>query len=345
MTKKDFSNLLQSPKKSVAKQYSHHRPFDDPKPNVNLNKKVNNVLYHKESTSLIAQKDYHIYTAHNTNTCHNYMMDQDGHISDTNRTHYSTQNRDDSVTYQDTLFFKKQPFLNLNESLMSVKKRFASLRGNGKKIIILLFLLCKASGKQETPPITRNFISEACNIVIGSVKNTLQRLVLNDIISRKTFKSGYNGYSIFHISDDIFNDMFYLESYNKLENISNPVYAEAKQLLTNFVKKSDTKSDTSNDVVSSYININNNTTTTMNLSFKEIDYSSLKKIGFNQAHIIQIFREYEKKPELTLSAEIIQDSINALAFDLKHNNITNDFKNSPTVVLTALLKKRNAILK
>ena len=64
MTKKDFSNLLQSPKKSVAKQYSHHRPFDDPKPNVNLNKKVNNVLYHKESTSLIAQKDYHIYTAH-----------------------------------------------------------------------------------------------------------------------------------------------------------------------------------------------------------------------------------------------------------------------------------------
>ena len=68
---------------------------------------------------------------------------------------------------------------------MSVKKRFASLRGNGKKIIILLFLLCKASGKQETPPITRNFISEACNIVIGSVKNTLQRLVLNDIISRK----------------------------------------------------------------------------------------------------------------------------------------------------------------
>ena len=88
--------------------------------------------------------------------------------------------------------------------------------------------------------------------------------------------------------------MFYLESYNKLENISNPVYAEAKQLLTNFVKKSDTKSDTSNDVVSSYININNNTTTTMNLSFKEIDYSSLKKIGFNQAHIIQIFREYEK---------------------------------------------------
>ena len=73
-----------------------------------------------------------------------------------------------------------------------------------------------------------------------------------------------------------------------MENISNPVYAEAKQLLTNFVKKSDTKSDTSNDVVSSYININNNTTT-MNLSFKEIDYSSLKKIGFNQAHIIQYF--------------------------------------------------------
>ena len=46
-------------------------------------------------------------------------------------------------------------------------------------------------------------------------------------------------------------------------------------------------------------------------------------LTINHLIIIQIFREYEKKPELTLSAEIIQDSINALAFDLKHNNITN----------------------
>jgi hypothetical protein len=40
-----------------------------------------------------------------------------------------------------------------------------------------------------------------------------------------------------------------------------------------------------------------------------------------------------------LSAEIIQNSINAFAFDLKHNEIAGAFKNSPAVVLTSLLKK------
>ena len=40
-----------------------------------------------------------------------------------------------------------------------------------------------------------------------------------------------------------------------------------------------------------------------------------------------------------MSVEIIQNSINALAFDLKHNDVAGSFKHSPTVVLMALLKK------
>ena len=36
---------------------------------------------------------------------------------------------------------------------------------------------------------------------------------------------------------------------------------------------------------------------------------------------------------------MLQNSINAFAFDLKHNNTSVDFKSSPAVVLTSLLKK------
>ena len=92
-------------------------------------------------------------------------------------------------------------------------------------------------------------------------------------------------------------------------------------------------------VVSSYINNKLLTTTALPEEFKALDLSCLTNIGFDESHVIQIYREYTKKPELTLSPEIIQNSINAFSFDLKHNNISNDFKGSPTVVLTSLLKK------
>jgi hypothetical protein len=89
-------------------------------------------------------------------------------------------------------------------------------------------------------------------------------------------------------------------------------------------------------VCSSYINT---TTTYLPEELQQIDYSPLLDIGFDKSHIIQIHREHTKKPELALSAEIIQNSINSLAFDLKYNNVASTFKNSPAVVLTSLLKK------
>ena len=90
------------------------------------------------------------------------------------------------------------------------------------------------------------------------------------------------------------------------------------------------------NVSSSYIN----TTTYLPEEFQQIDFSSLSDIGFDESHIIQIYREHKKNPELALSAEIIQNSINAFAFDLKHNDVMGTFKAAPAVVLTSLLKKR-----
>lgn len=99
--------------------------------------------------------------------------------------------------------------------------------------------------------------------------------------------------------------------------------------------ESSTKSTTNPTVVSSNIN----KTTTIPLEFKQIDLTPLAKEGFDESHIIQIYREYSQKPEIALPTEIIQNSINALAFDLKHNHVAGNFKNTPAVVLLSLLKK------
>ena len=85
--------------------------------------------------------------------------------------------------------------------------------------------------------------------------------------------------------------------------------------------------------------VSNSMSTMLPEDLKNIDYSALEEIGFDESHIIQIYREYMKKPELSLSVDIIQDSINALAFDLKHNNVAKNLKHHPVVFLTCLLKR------
>ena len=56
--------------------------------------------------------------------------------------------------------------------------------------------------------------------------------------------------------------------------------------------------------------------------WSHIDYSSLEKYGFDEVTLIEIHREYKNNAQLYLSADIIQDSINHFAFDLKNKDFT-----------------------
>ena len=57
---------------------------------------------------------------------------------------------------------------------------------------------------------------------------------------------------------------------------------------------------------------------------------------------MQIHREYEKNPDVHhLSPELIQSSIDALAYDLKYNKEKLTFKKPPAVVFLSMLKKDN----
>lgn len=169
-------------------------------------------------------------------------------------------------------------------------------------------------------------LSKLLNIPKDTIKTSIRRLQEKFLIKKKISKQGVGGFLRFEISE---------------ENKSKCLEIQKNELLNIFKTGFETGSKTgfSPNVVSSSIN---NTTTyncLLPIEWENIDYSSLEHFGFGKSHLIQIYREFIKKPDLTLSPDIIQDSINALAFDLKYNNIANSFKNSPTVVLTLLLKK------
>jgi len=208
---------------------------------------------------------------------------------------------------------------------ITTKVPFSSLVGLQRAIIIFIYNECKIARSKTTESLTLEHLSMALKASCGCIKTTIQRLEAKGVVGRVEFKNGRGGWSKYTIPDLLFQELLQYESNNKLvtnwkQTDNSLVYQPTKQPTT-----------------SSGSNISINTITTLPEDLKQIDCSPLAEIGFNESHIIQIHREYIQKPELVLSAEIIQNSIHALAFDLKHNSVV--FRQPPAVLLVSVLKK------
>ena len=193
----------------------------------------------------------------------------------------------------------------------------------GKELDLLLFLcdVCIKTCSLKTTEITTKTLNSYLGVNSNRLRNIVSRITKKNLIKIVAQNcSSAGAYRIFEFSKNVYDKLLLKLTDSKLS-------AQSKEALAEALAEA--------DVVSSYIN----NTTNIPENFKQIDFSPLIDFGFDESHIIQIYREYTKKPEISLSADIIQNSIYALAFDLKHNNVAESFKYSPTVVLTALLKK------
>jgi hypothetical protein len=198
---------------------------------------------------------------------------------------------------------------------------------------------CKERGLLYTSPITNEFFRNTLNTDINSVKTTIQRLIKKGLIQRKEAKKGKGGYTVFSVSSAIRNAAIEAEKLLDKDKQGKWLLVGNKETIGKQLVNNKVNNKVNNPhVVSSYINTNY-----VGLDIPEnwqgIDLSSLEAIGFNQSHLVQICRTYEKNPTLTLSPEMIQSSIDAMAFDLKYNKEKLNFQKSPAVVLLSLLKK------
>lgn len=194
----------------------------------------------------------------------------------------------------------------------------------GKELDFLLFLcnICVKTCSLKTPEITTSELNSYLNVKSNRLRNIILRVTRKKMITVVKSNCGASGaYRVFEFTKQV---------YDKLL---------CKLTGSNFIGGGGNEF-ASFSIGSRSVDKNN---ASMALhkghEFKCIDYAVLSDIGFNQSHIIQIQREYKNKPEAVLPLDIIQDSINAMAFDLKHNNVAKDFKSSPAAVLTSLLKK------
>ena len=237
------------------------------------------------------------------------------------------------VTEPETKWKQSDNGVNLSTTL-------PSLIGIQKLVMIFLFRESKKSRDKNTECLTLEYISSSLKKPKHTIKTTIQRLEKKRMLVRVRFKNGRGGWSQYCIPDPIFKELLNEEN---LENL------ETKWKQSD--NKVDTKPETKTTILYSSSSSNINTTTTEDefisfqknnsipLDWQNIDITPLKEQGLCLEHLIQVHRVYNKKPEISLTIDIIQNSINSMAYDIKHNDITKSLKSSPVAVLTSLLKK------
>jgi len=308
---KNISTNVNMPdnKQQIVDETKILRPYLEP------NNSSNNLL-NIEHISTTKSSTYRPHIEHISATESSTYRAHIEHISTTYRPHIEHISTTISTTESTTKSTTKISYL-------EAKKTFSCLSKTQKKILLHIYNSCKQLLSKISASITVNEFSICCNLKKKSVKTTLRRLEKSNIIILRSFKRGRQGWRKYEIPENVYQEIL-------LINITEP------KSTTISTTESTTESTTTPTLVSSsYIT----TTTYLPEEFRKIDCSPLKDIGFDDSHIIQIHREHAKNQELILSAEIIQNSINAFAFDLKHNDIASAFKNSPALVLTSLLKK------
>ncbi len=320
-----FKKHLNATKK-INKKYNHFRPFDDPDHQEKSLNIKHTITSKEENNNLVTSE---INTEKNANLIEhksNTNPAQTEHKPNTNQTQTEHKWNTNQTQMEHKPNTKPNTKRNTNGTQTEHKRTdLNAIVGGQRKLLFYIYNLCKMNGTKITSPLNLEVLYENTFIEKGSIKTSLNRLVQKGFLIRQEIKSGRSGWVIFRMPDTVYQELF-----------NNDISLSLTQTRHKLDTKPNTKPNTTAPVVvSSYID----TTTNVPDEFKNLDLSPLVGFGFGDSHVIQIYREYLKKPELSLSADIVQNSINALAFDLKHNSVAESFKQSPTVVLTALLKK------
>ena len=225
-----------------------------------------------------------------------------------------------------------EPNQSQSRSKLEPKEGFFSLSLLQKNVTNFIYNLCEVSRNKKTDPISINQISTYCQTTDNSAKKAIQRLQKKNIIIRNSFKNGRGGWTIYELSNSIFQEILYLRTRAKLEpNQSQSRSKLGTQLGTELEPT---------PLSSSSININNITTTTerdvvkeIGEEYKNIDSSSLEKIGFGFTQISQLF-------EKNIDPNLIQESINHFAFALENNEKIKQNENPLNLFMGVLRKGR-----
>lgn len=201
---------------------------------------------------------------------------------------------------------------NLKIGLEQGLNRVKDLRGNPLKVMLSLINNISPDSLEVTERLSVADIAKTANISKESVKTALKFLTKNEIITRLYSQTGLHGWTQYKIKKIFIDDA-------------------AKQGLNRV----------GTEGISSSSNLNTTTNNTeivehQSMILETVDIAPLKGIGFTNHHLRQVLSQNK------LSIEVIQDSINAYAFDLENNQKANSInKTTPLNYFLQTLLKGN----
>lgn len=206
------------------------------------------------------------------------------------------------------------------EPTVSLIEKIQRLHGMQKKIFYFIVNLCEENGDLKTGPLNMETLISYTSSTVNTVRSSIRRLIKKDLIEKIDWHTGRGGFSVFGIQASVKKSAINLIKIEKNNIKLSPMNLKSYSSEESQSLSPDNKSH-------------------LPKSWQYIDTSPLDDIKFGESNLIQIHREFEGKPHLKLSTDIIQDSINAMAYDIKHNNASDSFRYSPALVLTSILKK------
>jgi hypothetical protein len=131
------------------------------------------------------------------------------------------------------------------------------------------------------------------------------------------YKSGRGGWTQYELSEQMFQEIINNKNWIKLEPKWSQTRAKVEPELETELKPNSPSS-------SSFLSKDSKeTTTSIPEEFQEIDITALLPYGFTEKHLLQII------DRSGFDKEMIQDSIDAFAFDLRRNNLKAKLKTTP----------------
>jgi len=197
-------------------------------------------------------------------------------------------------------------------------------------LLILLFDSCQINGSTETSKITIEALFLKLGNPKSSIQKTLQRIEQKGLITRKSFKNGRGGWTIYQFEKSVYQQVLQNETQDKLrtnlrQSADKPKSQPKTQPKTSLHSSSEIKnlrSTTTIDGVDNFL-----------IKHNILIPEDLKKIGFGQSHLNQILKIS------SLSVNEVQESLEHYSLDLRNGSVRAGFGKLNLIV--GVLKKSN----
>ena len=215
---------------------------------------------------------------------------------------------------------------------------FLALVGLQRKIVLFIYELCRSQGTRITEAVSISNVAATCETTVRAAQETIRRLEMKAFIRRAGYKNGRGGWTNYELLEDVYKELFQLETYNKLttklQQTPNKLPTQPTTQLTTSAPSSSSFLDLENlKTTTTELEVNSSDTPALSPEWVSLDIEPLTTIGFTQNHLAQIARQNLLKPE------VVQDSIYGFAFDLRVNGKGSGLKSGPLNFFMGILKK------